>query len=732
MIKRHLLALLLIAQFVSGAFAQQTKTSTVGTPPPPPKTKSQQEPQRPDDVDVVKITSNLVQVDAVVTDEHGKTITDLRPDEVQIFEDGKPQKISHFMYYLAETAALNRPSRTPAKGKVDEVAPPVKTEPLKREDVHRTIAIVVDDLGLSFEGVSYMRRALKKFVDEQMQERDVVAIIRTGGSVGALQQFTSDKRRLYAAIERVKWNPLGRADIGAFAPLAGPELKIPYEMTSRGPIVNLALMKDDLEGMQSTLKYVMRGLREMPGRKSVLLLSDGFAGINVGTSQLEALKSLTDVANRASVVIYTMDARGMLPLGLQPQDNVQMQSDGVSRQDSRGLGRSINATTQMMTMQRNTLRQTQEGLKYLADQTGGIAIRNTNDFSGAMQKILDDQRGYYLIGYRPDEASFAAKTQQRKYHQLTLKVTRKGSFNVRMRSGFFGINEAEIKKPQTSTAQQMLDTITSPFGASEVHLELTSLFGNDVTNGSFMRSLLHIDARDLTFKDGPNGTHEGVFDVLAMTFGDNGVPVDSNGRTFTVQFPDAEYQRALQQGFVYNVIVPIKKPGAYQFRVALRDTATERVGSAGQFIQVPDINSGRLTLSGVVLTTSNADAKSGAAAAGGQNPEAGPAIRRFRQGMQMEWGYIIYNAQAGKTTGKTELTTEARLFRDGKQVFAGGALPFAAAQQRDPQRLTAAGALILGTDLVPGEYVLQIIVTDTLADQKYRVATQWMDFEIVK
>ena len=98
----------------------------------------------------------------------------------------------------------------------------------------------------------------------------------------------------------------------------------------------------------------------------------------------------------------------------------------------------------------------------------------------------------------------------------------------------------------------------------------------------------------------------------------------------------------------------------------------------------------------------------------------------------MEWGYIIYNAQPDKATVKPQLTTEARLFRGGKQVFDGGALPFVAAQQRDPQRLTASGALILGTDLVPGEYVLQIIVTDTLADKKYRVATQWMDFEIVR
>jgi hypothetical protein len=93
---------------------------------------------------------------------------------------------------------------------------------LKPEDVRRTIAVVVDDLGLSWESTSYVRRALKKFVDEQIQPGDLVAIIRTSGGMGALQQFTADKRQLYAAVERVKWNSLGRGGVSAFAPMEPP------------------------------------------------------------------------------------------------------------------------------------------------------------------------------------------------------------------------------------------------------------------------------------------------------------------------------------------------------------------------------------------------------------------------------------------------------------------------------------------------------------------------------
>jgi hypothetical protein len=299
-----------------------------------------------------------------------------------------------------------------------------------------------------------------------------------------------------------------------------------------------------------------------------------------------------------------------------------------------------------------------------------------------------------------------------------------------MRNGFFGNSDEEIKPAQKTAAQRLVNAVSSPFGSSAVHLQLTSLFANDATNGSFMQSFLHIDARDLTFKDGPNGTHECVFDVLAMTFGDNGVPVDYNGQTYTVQLPEAEYRRAMQQGLVYNVTVPIKKHGAYQFRMALRDTASDRVGSVNQFIDVPDLDRKRLALSGVVLS-GKAIAQDGKVSQQ-TDAEAGPAVRRFKQMMRFQYGLLVYNAGLDKASGKPQLTTQIRLFRDGKQVFAGSELPFNPEGQTDLGRLVVGGALDLGTDLAPGEYIFQIIVSDKLADKKYRVATQWMDFEISK
>jgi VWFA-related protein len=764
-----LVAVVLITHLSLGVFAQQTRKPPLQTPPPAIQTTPPQQPQKPDEEDVVRITTNLVQVDAVVTDKNGKVVTDLKPEEVQISEDGRQQKITNFSYVVTEapvaTSNVVKPSTK------DKNAPPIPSARLKPEDVRRTIAVVVDDLGLSFESIYYVRRALKKFVDEQMQTGDLVAIIRTSGGMGALQQFTSDKRQLYAAIERVKWFASGRGGVGAFAPLGSDPTSMSSGGTSKaspqqGPGSSRAPenvstddastnRQEDLDrfredvfavGTLGALSYVVRGLRELPGRKSVLLVSDGikiFNGDDPGRSDrvLQALRRLVDQANRASVVVYTMDARGLQTLGLTAADN----TSGFSPQQ----------LEQEMSNRRTDFFESQNGLNYLAQQTGGLAIRNSNDLTGGIKRVLEDQKGYYLIGYRPDESTFDQRTGRRKFHHLSLKITRPGKFNVRMRNGFFGVTDDELTPPQTP-AQKMIGALVSPFGASGVHLQLTSFFTNDAKAGSIMRSMLHIDAHDLTFTDEPDGWHKCLFDIIAVTFGDNGVPVDQVSRTHTVRARGETYQRALRDGFVYVVTVPLKKPGAYQLRVALRDTDSQRIGSASQFIDVPDLKKNRLAVSSIIvkgLTTaeyprSNAPTKPGdnAPPANPQtNPassqsegveegdaQASPAVRHFHTGLVMQYFYLIFNAQLNKATNRPQLTTQVRVVRDGKLVFTGKEVPYDSTDQADLKRLVAGGALQLGTELGPGEYSLQIIVNDLLANEKRRTVTQWIDFEIVK
>jgi VWFA-related protein len=718
---KYLLPLLLLPLLALSAFAQQTNT-------PPPAPTPQQTP-KPEDDDVVRITTNLVQVDAVVTDNKGKLVTDLKPEEIEIFEDGRKQKITHFSLNLEPAIATATPA--PKSKPVVTNAPPVSLNRLKPEDVRRTIAIVVDDLGLSFESTYFVRRALKKFVDEQMQPGDLVAIIRTSGGMGALQQFTVDKRQLYAAIDRVKYYPAGRSGVSAFAPIQAPtEGPHGADIDAFNEEANQTRQDMFAVGTLGAISYVIKGLKDLPGRKGILLVSDGFRiysredpGRNFEAR--DRLLRLIDQANRASVVIYTMNATGLQTLSPNAADD-------LSGRDTQQMQDAFNS-------RRDAAFETQEGLDFLARQTGGIPIRNTNDLSGGIRRVMEDQKGFYLIGYRPDEMTFDRRTGRRTFHKLTLKVTRPGKFNVRMRNGFYGVSD-EDKPVRRTLAQQLYDALASPFGSTGVHVQLTSLFANDIKAGTYMRSVLYVDTRDLTFTEEADHTHKSTFDVLAITFGDNGVALDQIGRTYVIQLPDDVYKRTLRDGLVYYVTVPVKKPGAYQLRMSFRDTASERVGSASQFIDVPDLKKNRLSLSSVVLrgTLPNAT-RANAADAPPQDQEgldkgpaeASPALRHLRHGMMLNYGYYIYNAKLDKADNLPKLTTQVQLFREGKPVFTGKELPLVVKDASDLKRLIAGGALQLGTDLPAGDYVLQITVTDALADQKHRTATQWMDFSIV-
>jgi len=106
------------------------------------------------------------------------------------------------------------------------------------------------------------------------------------------------------------------------------------------------------------------------------------------------------------------------------------------------------------------------------------------------------------------------------------------------------------------------------------------------------------------------------------------------------------------------------------------------------------------------------------------------ALRRFRSGHVLQFAYAIYNAQLDRSTNQPRLTTQVKLYRDGKEIFAGKETAYDAQGQPDVKRLVAEGGLQLG-GLKEGEYVLQIAVTDTLAKDKHRTQTSWIDFEVV-
>lgn len=728
MTRRILICSLISCLLLAHADGQQT-------PSPKP---NQPDAPREDEPDVVRITTNLVQVDAVVTKD-GKQVTDLRPEDFELSEDGRPQTITNFSYV---SNVLAVPSHLTESSAPKDKTTPVLPAAARPHDVRRTIALVIDDLGTSFESIARVRQQVRKFVDEKLEPNDLVAIIRTGGEVGALQQFTTDRRVLYSAIEHLRWNPCSRAGLYVFAPAGS------ITQSADAPCGGVRNIKDSLR----ILRFIVAGMHDLPGRKSLVLFSDHLpvetqepgttnsqvqgqnnsASVDTGdadfgnetTSYLGQLQKVAELAIRGSVVIYSVDTRGLAYTGLTAADRISG--------NPRGMTNQMNSILASRSMAMVTGR---EGSDLIARQTGGFLVRNSNDFG--LDRIADDQKGYYLLGYRPSDETF-----NRQFHHIKVKVKGRG-LSVRTREGFYGISEEDSRPKELTATDHLRTALMSPFGANDIGLRLTALFTNFAEGGSLLRSLVHITARDLTFVDAPGGGHKATFDLGIVLFGDNGGIRDSQSRLVNLVLHGRDYEGALQNGIVYTLDTPLKVSGEFQFRIALRDQNSSRIGSAGQFIQIPNLQSGRLALSGVVLiqdttiavqkqTDSNVPSSGPLPQIQSDEISSSPAVRQFHAGSRLLFACSIYNAQLNPSTHLPQLTVQTRVFRDGKIVLATNELPVDTPGESDLKRIANIGRLQLGPDFSPGYYVLQIIATDRVANEKQRIASQWIDFEVVK
>ena len=687
-----------------------------------------QRPTSQETDDVVRISTKLVQIDAVVTDDKGKPVTNLRAEDFEILEDGKLQEITNFSYIKLRQASSGQNITDAATSPLE--GPPPNRRSLQPNQPRRIIAFVVDDLNLDFASTVFVRDALRKFLRDVAEPEDLIAIVRTASNAGVLQQLTNNKLQLYEAIKQIRFSLIRRELTDSFA--TAEEYDLPQTTPTGQAITEQRAAKPDnvfddfvqqvnTSATFATLNLVIGGLRKLPGRKSVVLLSNSL-GFELDTDPTvrkyssrdtivrEQSALLIDRANRASVVIYTVDPRGL-----------EMDISGRFFQ--------------------------QTGLRELADKTGGFMVRNTNDVAGGLKRIAEDLEGYYLIGYRPSESSFDSKTGRPSFRRLKVKVKAKG-LRVRSRSGFVPRNESN---PTPMRGDAIAEALVSPFDGSGLRLRLTSLLSADAQTKPFMRSLIHVDARDLTFTQETDGRQKATFDVAGATFNSAGMIVEKIDQTsYTMRVSEKTRQRILQTGFVYTADFALKKPGAYQLRFSIRDTVTQRVGSVGQFVLVPKMDGSRLVLSGLILRRQPTEMKSSGQVTpapeapvppvdpmdldGNQEEDvqSGPAVRRFKPGTALEYAYVVYNAKIKAGTACPQVTAQTRLFRDDKLIYAGQETKIACGDQKDSKQLTVVGQLQLSDRVEPGDYILQILIKDLLASEKRSVASQWIDFEIVR
>jgi VWFA-related protein len=542
---------------------------------------------------------------------------------------------------------------------------------------------------------------LNRYIDDRLQPDDLVAIIRTAGGAGALQQFTTDRRLLKAAAEKVRWS----ARVWPYDP-GGPWERDPDGLADRFE------REVTLDGTLGALAYAVRGIQALPGRKTVVFVSEGFF---LATPSLVINDALPDVerviddANRGGVVIYAVDPRGLVnPVGAGGVGTFtaqQSQSDPSYTRTMVGREPSSWAATR-------GLFETQGSLEYLSGQTGGFAVVNNNNLSGGLSRIADDTRGYYLIGF---DTATAPGVRAGK-GDVRIRVNRR-DLRVRARRDRFGPADPDAL-PLPAPADPLISAALSPFATGALDLRLAALFSHDATEGAVVRTLVAIDPASLTLAESPDGRREGNLTLLVFALDDAGNVVGQTREAIAVRLDAEAYAKAREHGLRYGVRLPFKKAGGYQIRAAILDERSQALGAGAQFVEVPRVGKGRVAMSGLVLSEAGAEAQ----------PLASVFARRSR----LDYRGTIYDGRRDESG----LATQATVLRDGKAVYTSqpAPVPGTPAPGADVAPVPFTGTIALGDDLTPGLYTLQVsivpnVVTGDGKAKKPR-AVQWIDFEV--
>ena len=687
----------------------------------------------------LSVTINLVQIDAVVTDSHGNHITDLSPADFELLLDGKPQTLKVFEIVNAakgdakSDAPSVRPDRVPRPGG----EPPAKEASIKPADVQRTVVLFVDDFSLAADRVPFVRKALHNLVDKQMQPGDLVAIVRASAGLGARRDFTTDKTLLHAAADQVRWNSGGKNGMASFERGRSDS----DHSTSTGEEETRSRAEYFAALTVESLRRLVDGMAILPGRKSVIVLSselpmalpeyDNGLGLNTSSvaaptplgSMMERMLRLADAATRASVVFYALDTKLLATQlehdAIKPQlgktVNTQALSPGGYGMTSGDSGNAPSPVADPQAGKSDYQLQRGGGI-FLSSQTGGFMLADSNDIGYEIGRVLNDSNGYYLLGFAPPEEAFERyETGKPKFHRITIKLHKPG-LHVRSRSGFFGESDSAGIAPAAQESEPMA-ALASPFRSEGVGVDVKCSFLKAGRNLPSIRASMIVRAQDLTL-EGPAYNRSAIIHLLIRAYGVNGADLDrSADKVLRVSLNEEGYERALKFGLVYAMEVEVPKPGPYRVRVALQDEASGRVGTASQYLVVPNLNGRKLALSGLIFAGSY-----------GTDDDIVPAPSPIAlvPGGSTKFVFEVFGAQDRARS----LRSQIRLFRDGAKVYESPGRSLQVASKLVHGEGFAREELGIPSELPPGDYALQEEVLEEKTGGKTARAWQWAELHI--
>ncbi|MDT5268866.1 MAG: hypothetical protein QOH49_1052 [Acidobacteriota bacterium] len=681
--------------------------------------------------EVVRVNAELVQTGVSVFDKQGRFVDGLKKEDFELKVDGRVVPITFFENIVAGSSR-DRLARAAATGE-PTAAKAVASAPSFRQ---RTIVFFLDDRHLSLDSVGRTRKMLLDFIEKEMGENDLVAFASASGRIGFLQQFTDDKAVLRAAVARIDHvpyvvtdyggNPGGpmteymaltierKDDPGVFEFYVGDCLKWtlkPPSAASRGGARRQCEVEVQNRARQIllqagtvtantyySLEALLRYAEKMPGSKLAFFISDGFLADTGPRSPVgrERLGRITDEARRAGVVIYTIDARGLVAGTLDATGNVPMDANG-----------------QLDTANLREVVASQDALNALAADTGGRALRNQNTFGRFVNDALEETSRYYLIAWRPE----ANEGKNEKLRKIEVSVEGRPELTVRSARGFVSgtasagsstLKEEKGEEKGASKSEKKPDAdlrhaLTEFYPRQALPLQLSLIYLDIPSSGTVLTTSVQAFTEALSY--GAQDREPAQLTLEGVVLDDQGKPAASFRTGLKVNPPSEADGARNASNVIYNHPSPLK-PGIYQVRVAARDERSGVLGSAAQWVVIPDLSTRQLALSSLIV---------GLEGVGDKGAEAGriqwSVDKRFARGSRLRFMTFVYNAGA-----PGNLAARVQVYREGREVLGTPFQKVGTDAQTDPARVPFTTEINLGA-LQPGRYTLQVTVEDRAAQR---------------
>jgi len=570
--------------------------------------KTQQTQQTP----TFRSQVNIIQVDAVVLDREGRFVPDIRQDEFEVLENGKPQRI-------ASTAVVNIP--------VERVEAPLYTvgTHVVKPDVQsnaepfegRVFLIVLDDLQTAPARTNVARRIARDFIEKNVAPNDIAAVIPTSGNRRTTQELTSDRRLLLQAVDQFVGRKIvspGAALVNMAGTPESGEQVTPGSPTDPAAPERIFNARSTLQTLTDITTYAGR-IRDR--RKAIVYVSEGIDysfgavqqitqpvdGTGLGFVHTEGVSSevrdrmlgFVAAANRGNVTLYAFDPRVYTHGGDEFVDIASGLPDNMEEGNEQDKVKSLKGQDDLMNSQDN--------LKVMATETGGFAVTGSRqELARAFDRVRNETSNYYMIGYYA-----VNEARDGKFRKIEVRVKRPG-LRVDARKGYT-VPKGNAPAPvvtaaEAGTSPVVVEALSSALPVSGLPLSASAAaFKGSGPNASVV-VIVQTPGKDLAFTPKGDKFEDSVeLSVAAI----DKIGKTRGGERAMVDMPLSEKMRSFvaQAGMVFQVRLSLP-PGQYQLRIAGRDVGSERVGSVHYELEVPDFGAAPLTMSGLVLTAEEA------------------------------------------------------------------------------------------------------------------------------